>query len=79
MKKSSIRQDVEDAREKEIARNTQMFHDADRLDEAAYKVIEFGMTGDDIWERFSKAKALADAKRTAAYQDWIRIKRQPLD
>lgn len=76
MKNQSASDGVGHAKEEEIAINTEMFHDADRLDEAAYRIIEFGMTGSDVWERFSEAKALADAKRTAAYQDWIRIKRE---
>jgi len=63
----------------EIALNTQMFRDADRLDDAAYLIIDVGTTSSKIWQRFSEAKALADEKRNAAYQDWIRIKRQMVD
>jgi len=60
----------------QIAENTDMFAEADRLEASAYKIIQDGdATGED-WVRFSEAKKEADAQRTAAYQDWMRIKRQ---
>jgi hypothetical protein len=59
----------------EIAANTELFRQADALDEAAYKIIQYDRESAEAWARFSEAKAVADAKRTAAYQDWMRIKR----
>jgi hypothetical protein len=60
----------------DIAANTKMFIEADRLDALAYKIINEGRDDPDAWARFSEAKVSADAQRTAAYQDWMRIKRQ---
>lgn len=60
----------------EIAENTEMFFEADRLDAAAYDILNKSDHGNEDWERFTDAKSIADAKRTAAYQDWMRIKRQ---
>lgn len=57
-----------------IAYNTALFREADLLEEAAYRFIQFGDQNNDIWLCFSEAKALADAKRRAAYEDWLRIK-----
>ncbi|THF29363.1 hypothetical protein E5170_19415 [Pseudomonas atacamensis] len=66
----------EESWEDELARNTALFREADLLDEAAYKVIQDGGLEDgELWNRYLKAQALADAKRTAACQDWMRIKR----
>lgn len=59
----------------EIAANTELFRRADALDEAAYRIIQYDRESAEAWTRFSEAKAIADAKRTAAYQDWMRIKR----
>ncbi|RIJ12017.1 hypothetical protein DXT77_05660 [Pseudomonas sp. 91RF] len=75
MKHPLTRQNADSSWDAEIALNTQMFRDADRLDQAAYLIIEVGTTNSEIWQQFSEAKALADEKRNAAYQDWIRIKR----
>lgn len=61
--------------DEEMANNAAMFREADLLDEAAYKIIETDMDNPEVWARFTEAKALADAKRSAAYQDWMRIKR----
>ncbi|RON86772.1 hypothetical protein [Pseudomonas fluorescens] len=58
----------------QINANTELFRQADLLDEAAYRIIDQDK-GPDAWTRFSEAKARADAQRTAAYQDWMRIKR----
>ncbi|MEN5244039.1 hypothetical protein [Pseudomonas atacamensis] len=59
----------------EMAENAAMFREADLLEEAAYRIIENDTDNPEAWARFSDAKAMADAKRTAAYQDWMRIKR----
>jgi hypothetical protein len=61
--------------DEEIAANTELFRQADALDEAAYRIIQYDRGSAEAWTRFSEAKAIADAKRTAAYQDWMRIKR----
>lgn len=60
----------------EIANNTQMFFEADQLDAAAYEIIKDGNPSSEQWARFTEAKKIADACRTAAYQDWMRIKRR---
>ena len=44
-----------------IAANTELFRQADLLDEAAYKIIEGDPFTADAWTKFSEAKALADA------------------
>lgn len=59
----------------QIAANTELFRKADRLDEAAYKIIQDHRDNAETWARFTEAKAHADACRTAAYQDWMRIRR----
>ncbi|AZF57899.1 hypothetical protein [Pseudomonas sp. R11-23-07] len=59
----------------EVAQNTQMFYEADRLDAQAYKIIEHYSGDAATWARFTEAKKLADAQRTAAYQEWMRIHR----
>lgn len=59
----------------EMARNAALFREADLLDEAAYKIIDHDTDNPEAWARFTEAKAQADAKRTAAFQDWMRIKR----
>ncbi|WP_426155456.1 hypothetical protein [Pseudomonas sp. TSRC2-2] len=59
----------------EMAENAAMFREADLLEEAAYTFIEAETDNPEAWARFTEAKALADAKRTAAFQDWMRIKR----
>jgi hypothetical protein len=51
-----------------------MFRQADLLEEAAYKIIDCD-SSNEAWARFTDAKALADAQRTAAYRDWMRINR----
>lgn len=57
-----------------IATNTEQFHEADRLDVEAYKLIQHDRSP-EAWARFTEAKAKADAKRAAALQDWQRLKR----
>lgn len=59
----------------EIAQNTQMFFEADRLDTLAYQIIESYNGDAATWARFTEAKKLADAQRTAAYREWMRIHR----
>lgn len=59
----------------QIDANTELFRKADQLDEAAYNIIQNDRDNADAWVRFNEAKACADACRTAAYQDWMRIKR----
>ncbi|MCK6188095.1 MULTISPECIES: hypothetical protein [unclassified Pseudomonas] len=63
------------ARDDEVARNNEMFFEADRLDALAYKIIESYSGDAQTWARFTEAKKLADAQRTAAYQEWMRIHR----
>lgn len=58
----------------EIKRTTEMFFEADRLDEAAYAIIS-ETAGGDVWARYTEAKGKADKKRTEAYQSWIQIRR----
>jgi hypothetical protein len=57
-----------------IATNTEQFHEADRLDVEAYKLIQYDRSP-EAWTRFTEAKAKADAKRVAAFEDWQRLKR----
>ncbi|KTB93847.1 hypothetical protein AO069_04505 [Pseudomonas syringae pv. syringae PD2774] len=59
----------------EIAQNTEMFFEADRLDARAYEIIERYSGDAATWARFIEAKKIADAQRTAAYQEWMRINR----
>lgn len=63
------------ARDDEVARNNEMFFEADRLDVQAYKIIEAYSGDAQTWARFIEAKKVADAQRTAAYQEWMRIHR----
>ncbi|CAI8808290.1 hypothetical protein [Pseudomonas zeae] len=60
----------------ELARNAALFFDADRLEAYAYSLLEGDSTSACSWERFTDAKALADAKRTEAQQDLLRIRGQ---
>lgn len=52
-----------------------MFFEADRLEALAYKIIESYSGDAAIWARFTEAKKCADAQRTAAYREWMRIHR----
>ncbi|MBI6635883.1 hypothetical protein YA0871_24785 [Pseudomonas paralactis] len=61
--------------DEEITRNTEMFFEADRLDAQAYQIIEHYSGDVTTWARFTEAKKLADAQRTAAYREWMRIRR----
>lgn len=59
----------------EVAHNSQMFFEADRLEALAYKIIESYSGDAAIWARFTEAKKCADAQRTASYREWMRIHR----
>lgn len=59
----------------EMTRTHQMFFEADRLDAIAYKIIGTYQGDAHTWARFIEAKKIADAQRTAAYQEWMRINR----
>ncbi|WP_460136750.1 hypothetical protein [Pseudomonas sp. S1_E04] len=59
-----------------LAHNTQLFYEADRLEQAAYDIIGSSLADAAAWLRFSEAKQLADDKRTEAYQDLMRIRRE---
>jgi len=63
------------ARDDEVARNSEMFFEADRLDAQAYKIIESYSGDAQTWARFTEAKKRADAQRTVAYREWMRIHR----
>ncbi|ROM52499.1 hypothetical protein BK651_20515 [Pseudomonas rhodesiae] len=58
-----------------MARNTELFFEADRLEQAAYDIIGTSLADAAAWLRFTEAKQVADAKRTEAYQDLMRIRR----
>lgn len=60
----------------EQASNAALFFEADRLEAYAYSILEGDSTSAVSWERFTEAKALADAKRTEAQQDLLRIRGQ---
>lgn len=62
--------------DEELARNVALFLEADRLEAHAYSLMEGDATSAVSWERFTEAKALADAKRTEAHQDLLRIRGQ---
>lgn len=76
MAEDMIRFPYEQSWDDQIAATTQLFREADQLDDAAYKVIESDPGSDAAWARFTCIKTRADAKRTAAYQEWMRIRRQ---
>ncbi|MBD8099558.1 hypothetical protein IFR08_22055 [Pseudomonas fluorescens] len=59
----------------EVAHYSQMFFEADRLDALAYEIIESYSGDAAIWARFTETKKSADAQRTAAYREWMRIHR----
>ncbi|WLH21648.1 hypothetical protein PSH76_16375 [Pseudomonas sp. FP215] len=59
----------------EVARNAEMFFEADRLDALAYEIIESYSGDAQTWARFTEAKKRADAQRTVAYREWMRIHR----
>ncbi|MCS3514944.1 MULTISPECIES: hypothetical protein [Pseudomonas] len=58
-----------------LARNTELFYEADRLETQAYAIIGSSLADAGAWLRFTEAKQVADAKRTEAYQDLMRIRR----
>lgn len=65
--------------DEQLASNTELFFEADRLEKAAYDIIGTSLADAAAWLRFSEAKQIADAKRTEAYQDLMRIRRGMLD
>ncbi|KMT52323.1 hypothetical protein [Pseudomonas fildesensis] len=64
--------------QEELTRNTELFYEADRLEKAAYDIIGTSLANAEAWLRFSEEKRVADAKRTEAYQDLMRIRRSVL-
>jgi len=52
-----------------------MFFEADRLEAKAYALIESYNGDSTTWAHFVQAKQIADAQRTAAYREWMRIRR----
>lgn len=68
----------QDGPEQELARNVELFFEADRLETAAYDIIGTSQADAQAWLRFSEAKQLADEKRTQAYADLMRIRRGTL-
>lgn len=63
-------------RDDEMARNTELFFEADRLDAIAYKILDEVCDRPLALAKFTEAKARADTKRIEAYQDWMRIQGQ---
>lgn len=60
----------------EITRINGLFYEADRLEDIAYRIFDECSRNAACWYRFNEAKALADAKRTEAYQAWMNNRRQ---
>ncbi|WP_339499659.1 hypothetical protein [Pseudomonas silesiensis] len=63
-------------RDEEMARNTELFFEADRLDAIAYKILDEVCDRPLALAKFTEAKARADTKRIEAYQNWMRIQGQ---
>lgn len=68
--------DTDPDRDEEMARNTELFFEADRLDAIAYKILDEVCDRPLALTKFTEAKARADSKRIEAYQDWMRIQGQ---
>jgi hypothetical protein len=68
-----ILKDADLDRDEELARNTELFFEADRLDAIAYKILDEIADRPSALAKFTEAKARADRKRIEAYQDWMRI------
>lgn len=64
--------------QQELARNTELFYEADRLEKLAYAIIGTSLADADAWLRFTEAKRVAEEKRNEAYQDLMRIRRNTL-
>ena len=62
----------------QITLNANLFFEADRLDAAAYLIINNGFDDPEVWRRFTEAKKAAEAQRKLACLDWMRI-RQALE
>lgn len=60
----------------EVAHSTALFFEADRLDAFAYSILDTDAKTDEIWKKFTEAKAIADAKRVEATRIWIQATRQ---
>jgi hypothetical protein len=60
----------------EAARIKSLFFEADRLDDIAYRLFDESQKDNGTWIQFIEAKAQADAKRTQAYQSWIKMCRR---
>lgn len=63
-------------RDDPIARATGLFFEADRLESAAYCILDAESKTEAVLTKFPAAKALADAKRMEAYKEWMRLSRQ---
>ncbi|MCW8277891.1 hypothetical protein IMF27_21840 [Pseudomonas sp. PCH199] len=59
----------------EITRSTALFFEADELETLAYGILDAEVRTDEVLKKFSKAKAIADAKRAEATQIWVRARR----
>jgi len=59
----------------EVADVTALFAEADRLEVFAYSLLDAEDKTDTVLKAFTEAKALADAKRTEAYQAWLQLRR----
>ncbi|AJO78696.1 MULTISPECIES: hypothetical protein [Pseudomonas] len=59
---------------RELANNARLFAEADRLDVAAYELLNTDQVDDDRLALFSNAKQLANEKYLQARNDWLRIK-----
>lgn len=59
-----------------LAKNTELFYEADRLEKIAYDIIGTSLADAAAWLSFTEAKEVADQKRTEAYQDLMRIRRE---
>lgn len=62
----------------QITLNANLFFEADRLDAAAYLIIDNGFDDPEVWRRFREAKKAALAQLQIACLDWLRI-RQALE
>ncbi|MFH0020128.1 hypothetical protein ACFZAC_00815 [Pseudomonas fluorescens] len=60
----------------EPARINALFYEADRLEEIAYRLFDESSRNAAMWEHFNQAKAVADAKRTEAYQAFMQLRRR---
>ena len=73
MTSQTLQYSTRQAWDDQIAHTTEMFFEADRLEAAAYNIIESYSDDTATWARFSQAKQIADRQRAAAHQEWMRI------